>query len=127
MKIGRPGLFLIVLTPLVAELLSGSTPGFRFFSPFVFVVYLGFYGCGALVIREIVARRKRSVLSTLFYGAAFGCLEEGIVLKSWFDPGWMGAAITSQSLRVGGFNALQPFMNIVYHAVISIMAVSPCL
>ena len=56
----------------------------------------------------------------LLWGAAFGVLEEGILLKSWYDPTWMGAAITSQALRVSGVNVLQPFANIVYHAIISI-------
>lgn len=90
------------------------------FQSFIVVVYLGFYGLGALLIREIVEIRKLSYTSVLLFGAAYGILEEGIILKSWFDPTWGGAAITAQVLRVDGISILQPLENVVYHAIISI-------
>lgn len=113
---------LIVLVPVVAELLSGSTPFFTFFNFRIFFIYGAFYGCGALLIREVAAHKKLNYASVLLLGAAFGALEEGIILKSWFDPTWMGAQITSQALVVGGVVVLQPFANVVYHAVVSIAA-----
>jgi hypothetical protein len=113
-------LYLVLLSPIVAELVSGSTPFFTFFDPRVFVVYAGFYGLGCLIIREIAARKSLGYSSVLLLGAAFGVFEEGILLKSWFDPAWMGAQITSQVLRVHGVSILQPFANVVYHAVVSI-------
>jgi hypothetical protein len=114
------GVLLIFLSPIIAELCSGSTPFFTFFRPFVFLVYLGFYGLGALIIREVIAHRKLSFSSALLLGAAYGVLEEGIILKSWFDPNWMGASITSKALYVAGIAALEPFSNVAFHAVISI-------
>lgn len=113
-------LYLVLLSPIVAELVSGSTPFFTFFNPRVFVVYAGFYGLGCLIIREVAAHRSLGYSSVLLLGAAFGVLEEGLLLKSWFDPTWMGAQITSQVLRVHGVSVLQPFANVVYHAVVSI-------
>lgn len=115
-------ILLIFLSPLIAELFSGSTPFFTFFSPFVFLVFLGFYGGGCLLIREVTAHRNLGYASVLLLGAAFGILEEGIILKSWFDPTWMGGEITSKVLRVYGISVLQPFANIAYHAVVSIAA-----
>ncbi|MGC1121131.1 MAG: hypothetical protein WBA22_08550 [Candidatus Methanofastidiosia archaeon] len=115
-------LYLILLSPIIAELVSGSTPFFTFLNPRVFVVYAGFYGLGCLIIREVAAHRLLGYSSVLLLGAAFGVLEEGILLKSWFDPNWMGAQITSQVLRVHGVSVLQPFANVVYHAVVSITA-----
>lgn len=115
-------LLLVILSPVVAEFFSGSTPFFTFFSPVVFLVYLGFYGLGCLLIREVVSHKKLGYASVLLLGAAFGVLEEGIILKSWFDPTWMGGAITSKVLRIYGFSVLQPFANVVYHAVVSIAA-----
>ncbi len=117
-----PQFLLILLSPMIAELFSGSTPFDVFFRPFVFLAYLGFYGLGALIIREIVARRKLPFSSVLLLGAAYGVLEEGIVIKSWFDPNWMGATVVSHVLRVYGISILQPLSNVVYHAVISIGA-----
>lgn len=115
-------LLLIFLSPVVAELFSGSSPFMKFFSPPMFLVFLGFYGLGCLLIREIAAHKGLNYASVLLLGAAFGVLEEGIILKSWFDPTWMGAQITSQVLRVYGISVLQPFANVVYHAVVSIAA-----
>lgn len=111
---------LVFLSPTIAELCSGSTPFFLFFHPFVILVYLGFYGLGTLVIREVIAHRKLNFSSALLLGGAYGVLEEGIILKSWFDPNWMGASITSKALYVAGTAALEPFSNVVFHAVISI-------
>lgn len=119
-KPGHHKYWLILLAPIIAELLSGSTPFTTFFKLPILLTFLGFYGCGALIIREVVAHKKLNVINILLWGAAFGVLEEGILLKSWYDPAWMGAAITSQALRVSGVNVLQPFANIVYHAILSI-------
>ncbi|MCK4489157.1 MAG: hypothetical protein KAU23_02800 [Anaerolineales bacterium] len=119
-KPGYKKYWLILLAPIVAELLSGSTPFTTFIKLPILLTYAGFYGCGALIIREIVAHKKMSYINILLWGAAFGVLEEGILLKSWYDPTWMGAAITSQAIRFSGVSVLQPFANIVYHAIISI-------
>ncbi len=118
----KPQYILLILSPVIAEVVSGSTPFFTFLWPPVLLVYVGFYGLGALLIREVAAHKKLGYASILLLGAAFGVLEEGILLKSWFDPTWMGAQITSKVLRVSGVNVLQPFANVVYHAVISIAA-----
>ncbi|MFW6174458.1 MAG: hypothetical protein ACOC5K_01635 [Chloroflexota bacterium] len=119
----RAALLILILAPLVGEVLSTSTELAIFAGrPGIFLVYLGFYGCGALLIREFAARRGLGYASILFMGAAYGALEEGFILKSWFDPDWMLAAVSSEALRVAGVNALQPFMNVAYHATISIIA-----
>lgn len=115
-------IFLIFLAPLAAEFFSATTPFFHFFKPGILLLYLGLYGLGALIIREISAHKKLGYVSILLFGAAYGVLEEGLILKSWFDPTWMGGAITSDVLRVWGFSVLQPFANVAYHAVISITA-----
>ncbi len=43
--------WLILFAPIVAELLSGSTPSTTFFKLPIFLTYAGFYGCGALIIK----------------------------------------------------------------------------
>lgn len=74
------------------------------------------------MVREVTSHKNLGYRSVLLLGAAFGILEEGIILKSWFDPTWMGAQITSKVLRVYGISVLQPFANVAYHAVVSITA-----
>jgi hypothetical protein len=68
----------------------------------------------------VIAHRKLNFSSVLLLGGAYGVLEEGIILKSWYDPNWMGASVTSKALYVAGIAALEPFSNVVFHAVISI-------
>ncbi len=122
MSMKRYALLLMIVTVLTAEIVSGSTPLFAFLKLPVLVIYTGFYGLGALLIREVAIRRNLNYGSVLLLGAAFGVLEEGILLKSWFDPTWMGAHITSKALRVCGIAVLQPFANVAFHAVVSITA-----
>lgn len=117
----HPALTLLIFSPLLAEFASGNNPFFKFFSPWGIILGLGFYGLGALIIREIASYRKLNYFSIFLLGCAFGILEEGILLKSWFDPSWPGAAILSKSLNIGGFIPLQALMLIIYHAVLSIL------
>lgn len=122
MKIKHPELLLIFLAPFTSELISGSTPFILFIKPVIFFTYLGFYGLGVLLIREVVARRNLNYISLLILGAGFGIFEEGLIIRSWFDPTWMAGVILSKSLRIFGVNFLQPFFNITYHSLISITA-----
>jgi hypothetical protein len=53
-------LALVLITPLVAELLAGSTPlGEPAIAGTLLVVYLPLYGAGALLIRELTVRAGR--------------------------------------------------------------------
>src|SRR5579884_3628370 len=76
-------LALIMIAPLVAEVLSGSTP---ITQPGLLLVDLLIYGPGALLIRELVRRRQRGWTSILLLGVAYGLVEEGLALQSLFDP-----------------------------------------
>lgn len=118
----RHPLLLVALAPAIAELASGSTPLPLFVRPGVLAAYTGLYGLGALLIREVAHRRQLGYGGVLLLGAAYGALEEGILLKSWYDPTWMGAQLLAPSIRIAGVSLLQPALNVVYHAVFSITA-----
>ncbi|GHO42141.1 hypothetical protein [Ktedonospora formicarum] len=83
-------LVLIVIAPLVAEVLSGSTP---ITQPGLLLVDLVIYGPGALLIRELVRRRHRGWASILLMGVAYGLVEEGLALQSLFDPTYATVAL----------------------------------
>lgn len=117
----HPVLALVIFSPLLAEFASGNNPFFKFFSPWGVALGLGFYGLGILIIREVASYKKLSYFSIFLLGCAFGILEEGILLKSWFDPSWPGAGILSRGLNIGGFIPLQALMLTIYHAVLSIL------
>jgi hypothetical protein len=79
---------LFLLAPLVAELLTGSTPPLAWNNPGGALLTIGLYGSGALLAREIVRWRGLSWGNLALPGAAYGVREEGVAFQSWFNPGW---------------------------------------
>lgn len=75
-----------LLAPLVAEYLLGD---FRItnLAPLPFLI--GIYGCGAVLIREIVKRKGGSWMVYLVLAVAYAVFEEGIVNQSIFNPDYM--------------------------------------
>ena len=56
----------------------------------------------------------------LLLGAAYGILEEGLMVKSFFDPNWMDLGILGSFGRWMNVNWVWAEMLIIYHAVFSI-------
>jgi uncharacterized membrane protein len=111
-----PALVLVVMAPLVAELLSGSTPlGQPIVLAFLLPIYLPLYGAGVLLIRELVRRSGRGWASILLLGAAYGFVEEGLVSQSLFNPTLYHAA--DWGARFLGINGVFTESVIVVHAL----------
>jgi hypothetical protein len=115
-----PLLALFVLAPLTGEMLSGSAPPVEFFQPFGLIVLLALYGSGAILIREIVRRWHKGWPSVLLLGAAYGIYEEGMVVRSFFDPSWPDLGILAEYGRWIGVNWVWAVDLTIYHAVVSI-------
>jgi hypothetical protein len=113
-----PALVLFILSPCIAELLSGSSPPLVFFNPVLLVLQLALYGSGAILVRELVFRWKKGWPSILLLGAAYGLVEEGLALKSVYNPTYPGVNPTFG--RWIGVNWVWTTGMITYHAVISI-------
>jgi hypothetical protein len=113
----HPVLFVLVLSPVIPELLSGSTPlGLLIVSPPAFVgllvLEMGFYGSGVLLVREAAVRWRKGWTGTILLAAAFGVCEEGfttILLPhvmgvlvaptfygQWLGVNWIWAAVILQ-------------------------------
>lgn len=110
-----PVFVLLVLTPLIAELFWGSLP--------VQVAYalpllVPMYGCGTILIRELVTRANRGWPSILILGVAYGIVEEGVGLQSLFSPTMYRVA--DWGARVFGVNWAYTEMILVYHMVFSV-------
>lgn len=122
LKIPRipPPLTLFFLSPLVGELLSGSAPPSEFFTVFGFTIMSLLYGGGAVVAREIKVRWKKGVGSLLLIGAAYGILEEGLMVASFQNPNWMDLGTLGVFGRWLGVNWVWSFELIIYHAIVSI-------
>lgn len=110
-----PVLTLVVLSPLLAEVLFGATPISNLGA---LLPELGAYGCGALLIRELVRRRGLGWTSIVILGLAYGLIEEGLALASLFNPSLFNAA--SYGGRVLGINLVWTQWTLGYHAVWSI-------
>lgn len=115
-----PVFTLFVLAPMIGELLSGSSPPTEFFNPIGFLLLASLYGSGAIVVRELKIRWKKGFRAVLLLGAAYGILEEGLMVKSFFDPNWMDLGILGSFGRWMGVNWVWSEMLIIYHAVFSI-------
>ncbi len=109
---------LLILPPVTGELLSGSAPPLVFFNPGTLIMLVLLYGCGALLIRELKARWNLQ-WSIIFLAVAYGIIEEGIMVKSFFNPGWVDMGALSgygMYFRVQWVWTLQL---ILYHATVS--------
>lgn len=85
-----PALTLIVLSPVIAEVLSGST---RMSFIFALIPEMMVWGCGALLIRETVRRWLGGWTSLLFLGLALSVAEEFIIQQTSVAPlPWLGSA-----------------------------------
>jgi len=115
-----PVVLLFFLSPAVAELLSGSAPPVEFFNPFGLLILSALYGSGALLIRELRVRWNKGWPTVLALGAAYGIVEEGLMVKSFFDPNWVDLGLLNSYGRWAGVNWIWSLDLTIYHAVFSI-------
>ncbi len=116
-----PALALWLIAPIFGEIVSGATPLDRYISPFTIVLGM-LYGSGALLIRELLVRWGRSWRGLLLLGAAYGIYEEGLVVRSFFDPGWKDLGQLGVYGRAAGANWIWIEHLTIYHALISVAA-----
>jgi hypothetical protein len=111
---------LFFLSPIIGELLSGSAPPVEFFNPFSVLVLSILYGGGAVLIREAKVRWRKDFTAILLLGAAYGIAEEGLFVKSFFDPNWMDLEPLANYGRIFGINLIWAIYLTFYHMVVSI-------
>jgi len=79
-----PGMSLYLLSPVIAELMLGSTP------PIPFLVFgwadILLYGGGVVLIRELALRWKKGWPTIVALGVAYAIAEEGIAVRTFFNP-----------------------------------------
>jgi hypothetical protein len=87
----HPLLCLLILTPGIPEYLSGSSNMalLVIFPPVFFLLLaanLALYGPGVILIREAKIRWNKGWASVFLLGAAYGIVEEGLALRTLFNP-----------------------------------------
>jgi hypothetical protein len=120
MKQLLPALASFFLSPAIAELLSGSSPPAEFFNPFGLALMAALYGSGAILVRELRVRWGKGWLTVLALGAAYGIIEEGLMVKSFFDPNWVDLGLLGVYGRWADVNWVWSLELTIYHAVFSI-------
>ena len=115
-----PVITLLILAPLLGEMISGSSPPSEYFQPITFLLLTMLYGTGAVIIREIVRRWEKGWVSILLMGMAYGIFEEGIMVRSFFDPGWQDLGQLAFYGRWIGVNWIWSIALTIFHAVVSI-------
>lgn len=113
-------LTLFLLSPIVAEMLTGSTPPLMFINPISLLFETGLYGSGAILIRELVRRRGLGWSGIVLLGAAYGILEEGLVVTSWFNPYWSDLGKLAFYGRLFDTSWVWALELTIFHAVVSI-------
>ncbi|MBU0478692.1 hypothetical protein KKC91_09015 [bacterium] len=111
-------IFLLFLSPVLGELLSGSTPPLCFFSPNALLLGVLLYGCGTVLIREARVRWKLQ-WSIIFLAVAYGIVEEALTTKAFFNTNWIDGGVL---LGYGMFLGVQWSWTIVlllFHATVS--------
>ena len=109
----RPVVFLLLASPVIAELLWGSTTVSQAAG---LLAQIGLYGCGAILIRETVVRWGGGWPSVILLGAAYGAIEEGLLEPTWFTPRLFPHPY---GVAAGVYWTYAAF-NIGYHAIFSI-------
>ena len=115
---------LYLIAPLVAELLSGSTPPRNWNNIGGVMLTVSLYGSGALLAREVARARGLSWGNLALLGAAYGVLEEGISYQSWFNPRWTPPPDAARAFDVNwtfavGFTSIHTALSILTSIVIA--------
>ncbi len=118
--INYPLITLLILAPLLGEMVSGSSPPSEYFQPITFLILTMLYGTGAVIIREVVRRWEKGWVSILLMGMAYGIFEEGVIVRSFFDPGWQDLGQLAFYGRWIGVNWIWAIALTIFHAVVSI-------
>ena len=111
-------IFLLFLSPVLGEVLSGSTPPLEFINPVVLIVLVLLYGCGTLLIREAKVRWNLQ-WSVIFLASAYGILEEGTMVQSFFNTAHADLGVLSGYGMYFGVQWPWTIMLILFHGTMS--------
>ncbi len=112
-------LYFVLLAALLPEAITGSTPPQQWLNPISALLNFWLYGTGVLVVREVSLRWRTGYPGILVLGAAYGIVEEGLAVTTFFNPtlpqlgtlGWYG--------RDFGVNWLWAVWLSTFHAIVS--------
>ena len=113
-------LLLSLLSPFIGEMVSGSSPPLEYFNPIGFLILWGFYGGGVIIMRELVVKWGGDYNRLMLLGLTYGIIEEGLVVKTFFDPEWVDLGSLAVYGRYLGVNLVWAVWLSIFHSVFSI-------
>ena len=113
-------LLLSLLSPFIGEMVSGSSPPLEYFNPIGFLILWGFYGGGVIIMRELVVKWGGDYNRLMLLGLTYGIIEEGLVVKTFFDPEWVDLGSLAVYGRYLGVNFVWAVWLSIFHSVFSI-------
>lgn len=115
-------LILGLLAPVIGEILSGSSPPLTFLRPVYFLFLLGMYGCGVLLIRESVRARNLGWINIAVLGLAYGIIEEGLIITSFYNPNWGGVKLLGTAGFFLGINWIWAIFSSFTHVTLTVFS-----
>ncbi|MBD3191128.1 MAG: hypothetical protein GF308_10810 [Candidatus Heimdallarchaeota archaeon] len=115
---------ILITSPFIGEGLSTSSPFLEFIQPINFILLVMLYGFGALIVRELTIRWKQNgfaLITLVLLGIAYGCIEEGLYLFSFFNPNWHDLDNFQGYGRFYGVNWVWTIYLALFHMVYSII------
>lgn len=118
-------LILILMTPGIPEYMTGSSKlSDLIYDPSSFfiglVLNISLYSAGALLIREFALKYKKGWASMLVLGLAYGIMEEGISVHTFFIPSGNPVGILALYGRSAGVDWIWALGISYFHSIFSI-------
>ncbi len=126
MKRSTLGLFIALASITIAEFTTGSTSLTEMVTnPASFFLFslpanLGLYGCGVILIREAAIRWSKGWPTILMLGVAYGIMEEGVSVHTFFSPVTQTVGIFGQYGKYYSLNFTWAILISIFHATYSI-------
>lgn len=117
-------IIILITSPFIGEGLSTSSPFLEFIQPINFILLVMLYGFGALIVREVTIRWKKNgfaLITLALLGIAYGSIEEGLYLMSFFNPNWHDLGEIQGYGRFYGVNWVWTIYLALFHMVYSII------
>ena len=118
----KVALILSLLSPFIAEVITGSTPILTAINPLVFIFLWAYYGAGVVLMREAWIRWGGNFTRLMLLGFSYGVIEEGICIKTWFDPHWKDLGTLAYYGRIAGINTVWAVWLTIIHSMLSIVS-----
>ena len=116
-----PAFAALVLAPAGTELLTGNMPPFVFFFPPVLALVVVLYGGGAIIAHELIVRWGKGWPSLLALAIAYGVYEEGLLMRTFFDPQAGDIKPSGDYGRFYGVNSVEVLRLTMFHSVFAIL------